>query len=249
MIRKLLNIAGILILITFIIGTLAFTSIESNDVKCSSIEISFNDNDAIRANESELMRLVKAADNQILKKSLGQINSDIIEASVEKHKAIRKAEVYKIVKHEGGEYTGVLVVKVKHRKPVLRVMSDTENYYLDQYGNKVPASSGYTSNVLVTTGNFSLQFAAEQLLPFVLFVEDDDFWKAQIQQIHIEKDGDVLLIPLIGNHIIELGNFENYETKLRKMRAFYDQVLVKNSWNKYKVISLKYNNQVIAKRN
>lgn len=249
MIRKLLNIAGILLLIAFIIGTLAFTSINSKDVKCTSIEISFSKDDAIRANENELMRLVKAADNQILKKSFGQINSDIIEASVEKHQAIRKAEVYKIVKHEEGAYTGVLVVKVKHRTPVLRVMSDTEDYYLDQYGNKVPVSSGYTSNVLVTTGNFSLQYAAEQLLPFVLYVEDNDFWKAQIQQIHIEKDGDVLLIPLIGNHIIELGKFDNYETKLRKMRAFYDQVLVKNSWNKYKVISLKYNNQVIAKRN
>lgn len=249
MFRKLLNIAGILVLITFIVGTLAFTSIESNDVKCSSIEISFNDNDAIKANRNELMRLVNAADNQILKKSLGQINSDIIEISVEKHQAIRKAEVYKIVKHEEGKYTGVLVVKVKHRKPVLRVMSDKENYYLDQYGNKVPVSSNYTSNVLVATGNFSLQFAAEQLLPFVLYVEDNDFWKAQIQQIHIEKDGDVLLTPLVGDHIIELGNFDNYETKLRKMRAFYDQVLVKSSWNKYKTISLKYNNQVIAKRN
>lgn len=64
-----------------------------------------------------------------------------------------------------------------------------------------------------------------------------------------KKNGDVQLAPLVGDHIIELGDVDNFERKLQKMRAFYEQVLVKNSWDKYDVISLKYNNQVIAKRN
>lgn len=235
-------------LVVFIIGTLAFTSVESRNVMCHDIEISFNDNDLIHVNKKELLRLVNAADSKILTKSLDQINSEIIETEVEKHQAIQKAEVYKIIKNDSGTYNGILVVKIKHRKPVLRVMSETGSYYLDKYGNRVPVSSSYTTNVLVATGYFNEKFAKEKLLPFVLYVEDDDFWKAQIEQIYVEKGGDVLITPLIGEHIIELGDFDNYEAKLRKMRAFYDQVLVKNSWNKYKTISLKYNNQVIAKR-
>jgi cell division protein FtsQ len=243
-----LKITGFLLLVIFIIGLLAFTSVESKDVMCTDIEVSFNDNDLIHVNKKEILRLVNAADSKVLSKSFAQINSEIIETEVEKHKAIQKAEVYKIVRNSDGKYSGLLVVKVKHRKPILRIMSESGNYYLDKYGNKVPASSNYTTNVLVASGYISEKFAREQLLPFVLYVEDDDFWKAQIEQIYVEKDGDVFFTPLIGEHIIELGDTDNYKAKLRKMRAFYDQVLVKNSWNKYKTISLKYNNQVIAKR-
>jgi cell division protein FtsQ len=85
-------------------------------------------------------------------------------------------------------------------------------------------------------------------LPFVLYVENDDFWRAQIEQIHVENNGDVLLTPLFGEHIIEFGELEDYQRKLQKMKAFYKQVLAQNNWNKYKTISLKYNNQVIAKK-
>ena len=86
------------------------------------------------------------------------------------------------------------------------------------------------------------------MLPFVLFVENDGFWQAQIEQVHVQQNGDVLLTPLVGEHIIEFGTLDNYERKLQKMKAFYEQVLANDNWNKYKTVSLKYNNQVIAKR-
>ena len=249
MFRKLSKIAGFLLLIAFIVGTLAFTSGESKDILCRDIEVSFSSKDQIQVNSKDILRKVNAADNKILKKTLGQINCELIENEVEKLQAIHKAEVYKIIVKDTSSYKGVLVVKVKHRKPVVRIISENANYFLDKEGNKIPSSSDYTANVLVVTGFLSEKFAATELLPFVLFVEEDDFWEAQIEQIHVEKNGNILLTPLVGDHIIELGSLDNYNGKLKKMRAFYEQVLANNSWNKYKTISLKYNNQVIAKRN
>lgn len=248
MFRKLLKIAGSLVLVIFIIGTLAFTSFESKDVVCRSIEIEFGSNELIQVDKDELIRLVKAADKDVLNKKLTQINSEIIEKAVKKHEAILNAEVYKVIAKDSSSYKGILTVKVKHREPVVRIMSETASYYLDEFGGKIPISSNYTANVLATTGYFSEKFAKEQLLPFVLFIENDEFWQAQIEQVHIEKDGEVLLTPLVGEHIIEFGNLEDYQKKLQKMKAFYEQVLAKNNWNKYKTVSLKYNNQVIAKR-
>ena len=130
----------------------------------------------------------------------------------------------------------------------MRVVRSSGSYYLDKHGVRIPVSTSYPTNVLVTTGSVSEDFAVEKLLPFVMYVEDNDFWKAQIQQIHVEEDGDVLLDPLVGGHIIELGEIDNYREKLNIMRAFYKQVLVKNNWDKYEKVSLKYNNQVVAKR-
>ncbi len=249
MLHKLAKILGALVLIIFLIVTLAFTSYEKKEVKCTGIEVSFNDSDPIHVSKNEVLRLVNAADKQIIKKSLNQINSETIEQSVEKMQAIKEAQVYKIIKNDSGTYNGVLVVKVLHRKPVLRIITESGSYYLDKEGNKIPASSSYTANVLVATGVVTEKLAVEKILPFVLYVEDDDFWHAQIEQINVERGGDVQLIPLIGDQIIEMGSLDNYEKKLRRVKAFYEQVMAKNNWDKYKEISVKYDNQVIAKRN
>jgi cell division protein FtsQ len=248
MVRKILKLTGFLMLIIFIIGTLAFTSIEGKNIMCTDIQVVFNKKDIINIDKDKLIRLVKSADNKVLSKTLNEINAEIIEEEIEKLPAVLKADVYKLMVNDKGVYKGTLVVKVKHREPVLRVINSSGSFYLDKYGMKIPVSTSYASNVMVATGSVSETFAVEQLLPFVLYIEDNDFWKAQIQQIHVNGDGDVLLSPLVGGHIIELGDLNNYRWKLQIMSAFYKQVLARNNWDKYEKVSLKYNNQVVAKR-
>lgn len=245
---KLLKLTGFLVLIIFIVGTLAFTSIESQNIMCTDVQVVFNKKDVINIDKDRLVRLVKSADNKVLRKTLNEINAEIIEEEIEKLPAILKADVYKLMVNDKGVYKGTLVVKVKHREPVLRVITSSGSYYLDKYGMKIPVSTNYATNVMVATGSVSESFAVEQLLPFVLYVEDNDFWKAQIQQIYVDEDGDVLLSPLVGGNIIEMGDLNNYRWKLHVMSAFYKQVLAKNNWDKYEMVSLKYNNQVVAKK-
>lgn len=248
MFKKVLKVLGLLMFVVFFIVTLAFTSHEYKDIKCKNIQVEFRDNDVIKISKDEVIRMVKSADKNIIGKKLDDINSEIIEQQVQKNRAILKAEVYKVIARDTTSYKGILSVKIKHRQPVLRVISSSGNYYMDKFGEKIPVSINYAADVMVATGNFSEQFAREQLLPFVLYVEDNDFWNAQLEQIYVENNGDVLLTPLIGDQIIELGKPENYEEKLRNMKAFYEQVLAKNNWDKYKRISLKYKDQVIAKK-
>jgi len=248
MLRKLLKLAGYLGLMMFFIITLAFTSHESKNVPCRSIEIEFDNNELIRLSKAEISRMIKSADKDIIGKKLEDINAEVIEKAVEKNPAVLKAEVFKVVAKDTTSYKGIVTVRVKHRRPVVRVMSEEGSYYLDKFGDKIPISTNYTANVLVATGYFLEKYAKEQLLPFVLFIENDEFWNAQIEQVHVEKNGDVILTPLVGDQIIELGKFDNYLEKLRNMRAFYNQVLANNNWDKYDKISLKYKNQVVAKK-
>jgi cell division protein FtsQ len=215
---------------------------------CSDIQVVFDKDEAINIDKERLVKLVKATDGKIFSKTLEQINSEVFEGEIEKIPAILRADVYKLMVNEKGSYKGVLVVKVKHREPVMRVISSSGSYYLDKFGVRIPVSSSYSTNVLVASGSISEKFAVEKLLPFVLYVKDDSFWNAQIEQIFVQEDGDVLLTPLVGGHIIELGEVDNYKAKLNVMSEFYKQVLAKNNWDKYEKISLKYNNQVVAKR-
>lgn len=248
MLRKILKLAGFLLLVAFFVVTIAFTSKESKEVCCRNIEVAFEENDLIKINEIEITRLVKLADEQLIGKNMDTINAELIEKAVEKHQAILKAEVYKIVAKDSVSYAGILGVKVKHREPAVRIISSSGNYYLDKNGVKIPTSANYAANVLVATGYFSEQFAKEQLLPFVLHLNNDEFWKAQTEQIHVEEGGNVIITPQIGNHLVELGTLEDFPNKLRNMRAFYKQVMANNNWNKYEKLSVKYKNQVIAKK-
>jgi cell division protein FtsQ len=248
MLHKILKLAGYLFLAAFIIVTLAFSARESRHVTCRNIQIELREDESIRISKDEIARLVNAADKQLVGKELRLINTELIELEVEKHQAIEKAEVYKILARDSTSYRGILGIRIRHREPVLRVMSAGGNYYLDKHGEKIPVSTSYSANVLVATGNFSEEFARQELLPFVQYIDDNPFWKAQIKQLHIDGKGEILLVPLVGDQIIEMGSLKDFPEKLRNMRAFYEQVLVQNNWNKYKMISVKYKNQVIAKK-
>jgi cell division protein FtsQ len=248
MFRKLLKLIGLLVLVAFLIVTLAFTSHESKNITCRDIQVDFRTDDVIKLSQDDIVKLVKKVDNKLVGKTLEEINTDIIEAEVEKHQAIKKAEVFKVIGKDSTSYKGILTIKVKHRLPVVRVMSNSGNYYLDKYGDKIPISTKYSANVLVATGTINEKWAVEELLPFVLFVNENEFWNAQIEQIQVEKSGDVILTSLVGDQLIELGKLDNYQEKLRNMKAFYSQVLAKNNWDKYKSVSLKYKDQVIAKK-
>ncbi|QIA09508.1 cell division protein FtsQ/DivIB [Draconibacterium halophilum] len=249
MIKKFAKIGSLLVLLVFLLVTLAFTSLEYKHANCNDIEINYDPEEVIKVDRLELVNLVKSLDKDIIGKDLDSINTVQIEQAIEKHEAILNAEVYKVVtRTDSATFKGVLAINLEHRKPVVRIFSDKGNYYLDEFGGKIPVSTNYAANVLVVTGDISEEFAKETLLSCVLAIEEDEFWNAQIEQIHVQKDGDVILIPLIGDHTIEFGSLENYPQKLRNMKAFYKQIMAKNNWNKYKTISLKYKDQVIAKR-
>lgn len=248
MLQRIVKLAGYILLAAFLVVTLAFSSRESRNVACRNIEIEFRDDEIIKTSREEVARMINAADNQLVGKELRAINAELIEKEIEKHQAILNAEVFKVVAKDSASYRGILGVRVKHREPILRIMSSSGTYYLDKTGEQIPISPAYTANVLVASGYFSEDFAKEQLLPFALFLEENPFWKAQIEQVHVEQNGNVLLTPLVGDHLIEIGSMENYPEKLRNMKAFYEQILVQNNWDKYSTISVKYKNQVIAKK-
>ena len=82
-----MKITGFLVLIVFIIGTLAFTSHEGKDVVCQNIEVDYKTDELIQISKDEIIRLVKSADSKILNKTLDEINAEIIESKIEKHDA------------------------------------------------------------------------------------------------------------------------------------------------------------------
>ena len=77
-------------------------------------------------------------------------------------------------------------------------------------------------------------------------MQNNPFWDAQIEQIHVLPGKDIELVPRVGDHIVYLGKLEHFEDKLDRLKTFYGKALNEVGWNKYSRISLEFSNQIIC---
>ena len=167
------------------------------------------------------------------------INTREMELLLEKNPFIKDAECYITA---GGK----VKIDLYQRIPLLRVMSSNgDNYYIDNEGKAMKAS-GKPVHVAVATGYIDRKFAQDKLFELARFLQNDKFWNAQIEQINVTPKQEIELVPRVGNHILFIGKPELYETKFRKLKAFYTEGLNKVGWNKYNRISVEFNNQIIC---
>ena len=85
----------------------------------------------------------------------------------------------------------------------------------------------------------------DELYTLARFVRNDEFWKAQVQQIIVEANGELTVVPTIGDHHIS-GRTDKLEQKFKKLKLFYLKGLNKTGWDQYSHINLKYKDQVIC---
>ena len=121
-----------------------------------------------------------------------------------------------------------------------------ESYYIDKDGEKMPLSSHNTAYLPIATGEIKDELAKTDLYKFALFLCKDEFWNAQIEQIVVQPKDEVVLITRIGNQEVLMGQLENVESKLDRLKKFYTRALPATGWNRYTKINLKYDKQVVG---
>ena len=90
------------------------------------------------------------------------------------------------------------------------------------------------------------KFAQNKLYELGKFIQNDPFWKAQVEQINVTTKQEFEIVPRVGDHILFLGKGGDYQEKFRKLRIFYNEALNQVGWNKYERISIEFNNQIIC---
>ena len=107
-----------------------------------------------------------------------------------------------------------------------------------------PINDNHTENVLIITGKFILTNSKAKKL--ITLINNNDFWRSQITQIHFIDEEEVYLITRVGDQLIEFGDLNNQEDKLNNLNIFYKKVMPVEGWQKYSKVSLKFNNQIVC---
>jgi cell division protein FtsQ len=210
---------------------------------------------------TDLLQLVQSKYGDLKKRSHSSINTTLLESIILNNPFVASVKVFSTI-------DGKLHIEVKQRDPLVRVINfKHESFYIDGTGKFMPVSEKYTARVPVVNG-YIFNGEAEQKVRLYSEQELEDtsvavsrlsqvicvakcinnspFWKSQIVQIYVNANGDLELIPRVGDHTIIMGDARATEKKLNNLYHFYTEGLSKSGWRKYKTINIKYQDQIVC---
>jgi cell division protein FtsQ len=239
------SLGGLVVLMSFI-------EVKKSEMVCKDVKIYIPGNQYF-IDKQEVESILGVSSHTLIGHKMENINIHDLEKRLNANPFIETARVY-------ADMDGIINIEISQRQPVLRVMNQfDQDFYVDQHGLKIPLSANFTARVLAANGFIEEPFGgridtlhtalAKDIFKTLLFIRKDSLWDAQIAQIYVNKNHEIELIPRVGNQRILLGNADSLETKFHNLRIFYKQALPQVGWDAYKMINIKYANQVIGIKN
>ncbi len=227
--------------------SLGFSIRQNQQLKCADVKVDISDSIEERfVRSSDIRQWVRRNHQDIFGKPLYSVNLRKIEDGLRKLQTIEDVAVYTNFFDNGVKSFGTLVVKIKQREPVFRIKGSEHDFYLDRFGKIIDWTPRYTPRVLFVGGIVSPDFARKRLLPLVIFINNDSFWSAQIDQIYVNAVGELSMIPRVGEQIILFGEPEDFKIKFRNLKALYTEGFKDGGWSIYKSINVGYRNQIVC---
>lgn len=245
-------------LIIYMIIMPAFMSEKMDSVPCKKVKISITDSLKYRfVNSGDLFGMVQNSSSKVLGIKSGQIEIKSIEELILKTRELEQVEVYNTI-------DGTLHIDANQRDPLVRIITQFgKSYYIDYHGVIVPHSIGFTPRLTVVSGYIDIPVeniargnilsidensSLKKIVSLVKFINKDEFWSGQIEQIWVNQAQELEIVPRAGNHIVKFGPPDHFEEKFEYLEEFYVSALPDMGWNKYKEINLRYQGQIICKK-
>lgn len=249
---------SVLILITWLvslgglIALMSFIGIRKNLLICQDVKIIIPGTSSF-IDRQEINSLLLKAEGTLVGKPVNDINIHHIENVLKGNPYIRDAKVYT-------DMDGAITIEIAQREPVLRILNYTsQDFYVDKDGYKIPSSLSYTPRVPVANGFIMESFSgrvdtlktevARNLYRTALFIQKDSLWNEQIEEMYVNDQKEIELIPRVGDQRILLGDADSLDIRFNNLKVFYRKVIPQVGWNAYKTINIKYCNQIVCEKN
>ena len=255
------RVLKILLIITLLyIAAIPILLVGSSNTRiCRGISVDIRDSSEYHfVTRKQLLNLALANSGRILGKPIKDISISAIEGRITELRELKTAEVYSSI-------DGLIHIYADQRNPVLRIMPEGGgDFFIDGDGYIFRKRNLYTPRLHIIEGNVTItqqmlsgvsvldtavkNTVLKDVLTIIKYINKDDFWSAQIDQLYIDGNNEIDLIPRTGSQTVHLGTAENFERKLSNLQAFYDKVLPSVGWNKYSVINLEFKDQIVCKK-
>lgn len=239
--KKFLIVSLFLLLLGYLIFSVIYFGDSARSRICQNFKIEVKDSLHTRFIDSKTIK--KQLNSKRLDpegKRIKTINTLDIEEAICTNELVKSAHVF-IAQN------GDVIAEIYQRNPVLRVISHTQaSYYIDSHRERMPVSSNFSVYVPVATGNISEEFAKGPLYDFAVFLAENPQWDAWVEQIVVNQSEHVEIVPRVGDFKVIIGSIDDIADKLAKLTVFIDKGLNVVGWNRYSVINLKFDNQVVC---
>ncbi|GAB4039929.1 cell division protein FtsQ/DivIB [Spirosoma jeollabukense] len=247
--KWLLTIGGLLSLF----GLIAFTEIRHGQkhVRAVIIRLDQIDGHQFLTRRDVMGYLTNGGADPIIGKDYKEVDFRQLEKRLQTHGLVKRCQVSR-------DLTGDLLVVIEQPRPLARLMvvSDgvraVSGQYVSEEGHFFPISMNYSARVPILTGNYFRQnrsLVSERnrpLLDLLKRIHDDPFWRAQITELSVDEQGEVIMWPQMGNHQIEFGPPTDLDAKFKKLKLVYTDVLPAKGWDRYSRVSVQYRNQLVC---
>jgi cell division protein FtsQ len=249
----------LLVPIIYLIAMPAYYAHTAYMKPCSGIKVTIADSAQYHfVTMRDIQNTIYGRNGTLTGRPVKEIELSEVENTMNRYKELKTAEAYISI-------DGILHVYADQRTPIMRLMpNEGGDYYVDTEGVVVRRRNLYTPRLHIVGGNININQAMlngvsvldtsirntilKDIYYIIKYINSNDFWSAQIDQIYVDNHDEIDMIPRVGSHIVHLGTAENFEVKLKNLEVFYDKVLPEVGWNKYSLINLAYKDQIVCKR-
>ena len=178
-----------------------------------------------------------------------------IEKIIDGRSAVKKSQAY-VTKDS------LLSIEVTQRKPVVRFQKKEGGFYADADGYIFPLQVSYASHVQIIDGDIPLAANSgykgeienprerewfENVMDVVRFIEGSRTWKGKIVQIHVEKNGEIVLVPREGRQVFRFGQPVQVAEKFDKMEMYYSHIVPEKGSEAYKTVDVRFADQIVCR--
>ena len=248
-VRAFLGLTAMIVILVFVV----IASIKMNNRICSEIQVVINyagENHTVTKND--ICQLLDANNIETIGLEIKKIDLPEITKLISKEPFIKSID--KI------NFSGTkLRIEITLRQLLLHLYPVYgDQYFIDTDGYFLPYSAKVNEKLIIANGNITTQFktgfhidsasytlrACYQIACELL---EDPFYQVQFRQIYVNKLGQIELVSSIGNQIALLGNDQNLQDKLLKLKEIYINVLPYSD-QKYSRFDVRFKNRVIAEK-
>ncbi len=247
--KRFMKIGFRILLLSGLVALALFARRQARNMPCKEVvvELDFQGGEPLidkQTVENDIIRHFDSLQGVAMK----DLPLETLEAYLNDIPEVAKAEVYTTI-------SGRLGMRIALRRPVALVFTKNNRiFYLGSEGVFYQPEYEIHPHILVVNGDIPPNIEDEafanlrgDISKIVNAVEKDRFLSSLVEELARNSNGEYELVPKIGKQIILLGKTCRLPEKLEKLKLFYAQGLkAADGWNTYKVINLKFDNQVVC---